>query len=92
VFFLELSDLGYQSKGTKLRVDIFDWLFIAEETPKHFLNWLCSNVSSKNVLSIEEIEQYVFSDQTVTKQQHITIVFKFFVFLNIQFVSMLISL
>jgi hypothetical protein len=51
-----LNETGYKSPSKETNLD---WVFTSSDTIKNFLLWLAANVQRSNVLTTEEINEYV---------------------------------
>lgn len=56
----KLEQLGLAEDGSLVGSDL-DWLFIgADNAPlKDFFSWLCENINSSDILTTEELQEYV---------------------------------
>ena len=51
-----LNDIGYKSQAN------LDWVFTSSDPVKNFFLWLTTNVHRSNVLTTEELNEYVETD------------------------------
>jgi hypothetical protein len=56
------NELGWRpaKDRKKLQTADFEWMFISDDANKAFLSWICNHVTKRNVLTGEELQEYVF--------------------------------
>lgn len=54
------NELGWNppKDRKKLQATDLEWMFISDDANKAFLSWICNNITKRNLLTDEELQQY----------------------------------